>query len=118
MVKPVLLAVILASTLISGCSVGATASASAATSAQRSLQDRSLIALPRVFAKNPSSGTVALALAFEEWPLDVMLGDEGLDCFRNGGGHRHGFDQIIARLCRGLAFGRVCRDCEYFVRRF
>jgi len=49
----------------------------------------------------------SVALPFLEGPVDVMLGDETVDCFDDRNGHRDGRDQIIAGVGQGLALRGV-----------
>jgi hypothetical protein len=49
----------------------------------------------------------SVALPFLKGPLDVMHGDEAVDCFDNRNGHRDGRDQIIAGVGQSLSFRGV-----------
>ena len=52
----------------------------------------------------------SVALPFLEGALDVVLGDETVDCFHDRNGHRDGRDQIIAGIGQGLALRGGRRD--------
>src|SRR5262245_56209414 len=52
----------------------------------------------------------AVALALEELALAMVFGDEGLNRLGDRSRHRHGLDQVAARLRIGLALGRIGRD--------
>src|SRR6266852_4371244 len=89
--------------------------ASIAPSARRNFRTRSLPVLPSVAAADKRRFRRP-ALALEEGPLDVMFGNEASDSFGGVGRHRHGFDEIAARIGERLAFGRIGRYGKDLIR--
>ncbi|MGY3122401.1 hypothetical protein ACVWXQ_006338 [Bradyrhizobium sp. S3.14.4] len=60
---------------------------------------------------------LTIALPFDEWSFDMMLGDEPADDLGDAWWHRHGFDQIAACIGKRLALRRIGRDREQLVGR-
>ncbi len=60
----------------------------------------------------PVRRLLAIAFPFDEGAFDMVFGNEAADDLGDANRHRHGFNQIAARVGEGLALRRVGGDSE------
>src|SRR5439155_13640570 len=84
--------------------------ASFATSATRCFLTGSFAVLRALAAEARHPRPTSVPLPLVEGALDVVLGDEAVDCLDNRSGHRNGCDQIIAGIGQRLTLRGISRN--------